>query len=64
MRPFDALQRAIEHGWWRGNMCLGQGRPGEVIQRLAEETRAALRSLRSEDVASVRISDGRGTEEP
>ena len=61
MTPIAALERAIARG---GHPSLissrrhrrFEGRPGEIIERMDVETRAALRCLRSEDVGAGAVS--------
>lgn len=59
--PVDALERAMAIGGHAGVISSRrrkkyQGRPGEVIERMDEPTRALLRELRSDDISPERAS--------
>jgi len=56
MTPLDALDRAIQRGIFDS---VHRREPGGIIAHMPEEVREALRELRSDDIANVRIEEAR-----
>lgn len=51
MRPVEALQRAVEHAMFDSM----KRKPGEIVGRMSEEVREALKRLTSKDALNLRV---------